>query len=159
EVQGVDARVPVFGGQMVNDTGSASLTPRRFSLEMVGLFALTALFLAGIGIYGVISYMVAERTREIAIRIALGATRKDILRDVLRQAFGLAAAGVALGVAGALVLSSSLAGLLLGGRSPDPPPFAGVPFLLLFVALLASYVPARRATKVDPMIALREVWP
>src|SRR5262249_5022350 len=146
QVQAVDARLPVFGGQMLNDTVSASLTPRRFSLEMVGLFALTALFLAGIGIYGVISYMVAERTREIAIRIALGATRKDILRDVLRQAFGLAAAGVALGLAGALVLSSSLAGLLYGVRSTDPPTFAGVAFLLVVVALLASYVPARRAT-------------
>jgi predicted permease len=157
QVQAVDARLPVFGGQTLNDTVSASLTPRRFSLEMVGLFALTALFLAAIGIYGVISYMVAERTREIAIRLALGATRRDILRAVLRQAFGLAAAGVALGLAGALVLSSSLAGLLYGVRSTDPPTFAGVAFLLVIVALLASYVPACRATRVDPMIALREV--
>src|SRR5262249_869694 len=156
QVQAVDATLPVFGGQMLNDTLSASLSSRRFSLETVWLFALTALFLAAIGIYGVISYLVAEHTREIAIRLALGATRRNILRAVLRQAFGLAAAGVVLGLLGALVLSRSLAGLLYGVRSTDPPTFAGVAFLLLIVALLASYVPARRATRGDAMIALRE---
>ena len=124
---------------------------------MVALFALTALFLAAIGIYGVISYMVAEQTREIGIRIALGATRSDILGAVLRQGLGLAAAGAGLGLAGALALSHSLAGLLYGVRSTDPPTFAGVACLLVVVALLASYVPARRATRVDPMTALREV--
>ena len=157
EIQKVDPTLPVFGGQMLDDTVSASLSTRRFSLEMVGLFALTALFLAAIGIYGVISYMVAEQTREIGIRIALGATRSDILGAVLRQGLGLAAAGAALGLAGALALSHSLAGLLYGVRSTDPPTFAGVACLLVVVALLASYVPARRATRVDPMTALREV--
>jgi putative ABC transport system permease protein len=157
QVQKVDPTLPVFGGQMLNDTVSASLSTRRFSLEMVGLFALTALFLAAIGIYGVISCMVAERTREIGIRIALGATRSDILRAVLRQGLGLAAAGAVLGLGGALILSHSLASLLYGVRPTDPPTFAGVACLLVFVALLASYAPARRATRVDPMIALREV--
>jgi len=157
QVQAVDSTLPVFGGQMLNDTVSASLSARRFSLKMVGLFALTALFLAAIGIYGVISYMVAERNREIAIRLALGAAPRTILRGVLRQGLGLAAAGAALGLAGALILSRSLAGLLYGVRSTDLPTFAGVAFLLVIVALLASYVPARRATRVDPMTALREV--
>jgi predicted permease len=156
QVQAVDVSLPVFGAQMLNETVSASLSTRRFSLEMVGLFALTALFLAAIGIYGVISYMVAERAREIGIRLALGATRKNILRALLRQGLGLAAAGAVLGLAGALGLSRLLASLLYGVRSDDPPTFAAVAFLLVVVALLASYLPARRATKVDPMTALRE---
>jgi putative ABC transport system permease protein len=157
QVQKVDPTLPVFGGQMLDDTVAASLSERRFSLEMVGLFALTALFLATIGIYGVISYMVAERTREIGIRLALGAARRNIFQDVLGQGLRLATGGAAIGLVGALIVSHGMAGLLYGVKPTDPLTFAGVGFLLILVALLACYVPARCATKVDPMIALREV--
>jgi putative ABC transport system permease protein len=156
-VQAVDPTLPVFGGRMLNDTVSASLSERRFSMAMVGLFALTALFLAVIGIYGVISYMVAERACEIGIRLALGATPRNILRDVLGQGLRLAAAGAAIGLVGALIVSRGMAGLLYGVKPTDPLTFGGVALVLILVALLACYVPARRATKVDPMIALREV--
>lgn len=155
QVQKVDPTLPVFGGQMLNDTVSASLSERRFSLEMVGLFALTALFLAAIGIYGVISYMVAERTREIGIRLALGAARRNILRDVLGQGLRLATAGAAIGLVGALIVSHGMAGLLYGVKPTDPLTFAGVALLLIVVALLACYIPARRAIRVDPLVALR----
>lgn len=124
-------------------------------MEMVGLFAVTALLLAALGIYGVISYIVSERTHEIGIRLALGADSKSILRMVLRQAIGLALAGAAVGLVGALIVSRSIAGLLYGVRPADPLTFAGVAVLLMGVALLASYIPARRAIRVDPLVALR----
>lgn len=124
-------------------------------MEMVGLFAVTALLLAALGIYGVISYIVSERTHEIGIRLALGADSKSILRMVLRQAIGLALAGAAVGLVGALIVSRSIAGLLYGVRPADPLTFAGVAVLLMGVALLASYIPARRAIWVDPLVGLR----
>lgn len=124
-------------------------------MEMVGLFAVTALLLAALGIYGVISYIVSERTHEIGIRLALGADSKSILRMVLRQAIGLALAGAAVGLVGALIVSRSIAGLLYGVRPADPLTFAGVAVLLMGVALLASYIPARRAIRVDPLVGLR----
>jgi putative ABC transport system permease protein len=124
-------------------------------MKMVGLFAVTALFLAGLGIYGVISYMVSERTHEIGIRIALGAGRKNILQMVLHQALGLAITGAAVGIAGALIVSRLMAGLLYGVRPNDPVTFGSVALLLMGVALLACYVPARRALRVDPLVALR----
>jgi ABC-type antimicrobial peptide transport system permease subunit len=100
--------------------------------------------------------MVAERTREIGIRLALGAARRDILRDVLGQGLRLAAAGAAIGLAGALIVSHGMAGLLYGVKPTDPLTFAGVALLLVVVALFACYIPARRATKVEPMVALRD---
>jgi ABC-type antimicrobial peptide transport system permease subunit len=112
QVQSVNPELPVFGAQMLNDMVSASLSVRRFSMEMIGLFALTALLLAGLGIYGVISYMVSERTHEIGIRLALGAQSRNILRMVLRQGLGLAFAGVAVGTVCALIVSHLMAGLL-----------------------------------------------
>jgi predicted permease len=155
QVQSVDPTLPVSGGQTLKETVSASLAERRFSMEMIALFALTALLLAGLGIYGVISYMVSERTHEIGIRIALGAERRSILQMVLRQGLGLAIAGAAVGLIGALIVSHLMAGLLYGVRPTDPMTFAGVTVLLLSVAVLACYFPARRALRVDPLVALR----
>jgi predicted permease len=155
QVQSVDPTLPVFGAQTLNETVSASLTERRFSMEMVALFALTALLLAGLGIYGVISYIVSERTHEIGIRLALGAEGRNILRMVLRQGLRLALAGTAFGLVGALIVSHLMTRLLYGVRPTDPLTFAGVALLLMGVALLACYIPARRAIRVDPLVALR----
>jgi predicted permease len=155
QVESVDPTLPVFGARALNETVSASLAERRFSMEMVALFALAALLLAGLGIYGVISYLVSERTHEIGIRLALGAESRDILWVVLRQGMGLAIAGAAVGLAGALIVSHLMAGLLYGVRPTDPLTFLGVALVLMSVALLASYIPARRATRVDPLSALR----
>jgi putative ABC transport system permease protein len=155
QVQAVDPELPVFGAQTLNEMVSESLSERRFSMEMVGLFALTALLLAGLGIYGVISYMVNERRHEIGLRLALGAQSRDILRMVLRQGLGLAMAGAAVGFVGALIVSHLMAGLLYGVKPTDPVTFAGVALLLIGVALLACCIPARRAIRVDPLVALR----
>jgi putative ABC transport system permease protein len=155
QVQSVDPTLPVFDAQTLNETVSASLAERRFSMEMVGLFALTALLLAGVGIYGVISYMVSERTHEIGIRLALGATSRNILSTVLKQGLRLAIAGAAVGLIGALIVTRLMAGLLYGVKPTDPLTFAGVAVLLIIVALLACYIPARRAIRIDPLAALR----
>jgi putative ABC transport system permease protein len=124
-------------------------------MEMVALFALTALLLAGLGIYGVISYIVSERTHEIGIRLALGAQRANILRMLLRQGLGLALGGAAVGLVCSVIVSYLMAGLLYGVRPMDPLTFASVALLLVGVALLACYIPARRAIRVDPLVALR----
>jgi len=155
QVQLINPELPVFGARMLKDVVTASLSERRFSLEMVGLFALTALLLAGLGIYGVISYLVSERTHEIGIRLALGAQSRSILRMVLRQGLGVAITGAAVGLVCALIVSHLMAGLLYGVRPTDPLTFAGVALLLIGVALLACYIPARRAIRVDPLVALR----
>jgi predicted permease len=155
QVQSVNPELPVFGAQTLDDVLSASLSQRRFSMEIVGLFALTALLLAGMGIYGVISYIVSERTHEIGIRLALGAQSPKILRMVLRQGLGLALAGAAFGLVGALIVAHLMAGVLYGVRPTDPVTFVGVALLLIGVALLACYIPARRAIRVDPLVALR----
>jgi putative ABC transport system permease protein len=155
QVQSVDPTLPLSGAQTLNDTVSASLAEKRFSMEIIGLFALAALLLAGLGIYGVISYIVSERTHEIGIRIALGANRSNLLRMVLRQGLGLAVSGAAVGLVGALIVSRLMSRLLYGVRPTDPLTFAGVALLLIGVALFASYIPARRALRVDPLTALR----
>jgi predicted permease len=155
QVQSLDPTLPVYGAQTLNETVATSLSQRRFSLEMVGLFALTALLLAGLGIYGVISYLVSERTHEIGIRLALGAERRSILQMVLRQGLGLAIAGAAVGLLCSLIVSHLMASVLYGVKPTDPLTFAGVTLVFISVALLACYVPARRAMKVDPMVALR----
>jgi len=134
---------------------TASLGARRFNLILIGGFAVTALLLAIAGIYGVMSYTVEQRTREFGIRMALGARRGDVLGLVLRQGAITAVIGVAVGVLGALGLTRLIESFLFGILATDPETFIGVVLLLTFVALLASYLPARRATRVDPIIALR----
>jgi predicted permease len=155
QIQTVDPELPVFRAETLDDALSSSLSVRRFSMEMVALFAGTALLLAGLGIYGTISYVVNEQRREIAIRLALGAQRSNILKMVLRRGLGLTAAGAGLGVAGALIVSHLMAGLLFGVSPNDLPTFAGVTVVLTSVALAASYIPALRAMRVDPMTTLR----
>ncbi|HEX4945386.1 MAG TPA: ABC transporter permease [Blastocatellia bacterium] len=134
---------------------SESLAPQRFRTVLLSLFALVAMLLAGLGIYGVMNYSVAERTREIGIRVALGAETRDVLRLVLRQGLMLALLGVALGIAASLALTRLMKSLLFGVSTTDPLTFVAVASLLIFIALLACWIPARRATQVDPMIALR----
>jgi predicted permease len=154
QVQAVDPELPVFRAETLGDVLSTSLSVRRFSMEMVALFAVTALLLAGLGIYGTISYVVNEQRREMAIRLALGAQRGTILKMVLRRGLGLAAAGAGLGVAGALIVSHLMTGLLYGVSPTDLPTFAGVALVLTTVALAASYIPALRAMRLDPITTL-----
>jgi predicted permease len=154
-VQSVNPELPVYGAKTLNDAVSASLEQRRFSMDIVAAFAITALLLAVLGIYGVISYIVSERTRDIGIRLALGAQRGEIMAMVLCQGLGLAAAGAALGLVGSVIVSHLMAGLLFGVMPSDPLTFVGVTLVLTGVALAACYIPARRAIRVDPMIALR----
>jgi predicted permease len=154
QVQAVDATLPVFHAETLDDVLASSLSVRRFSMEMVAFFAATALLLAGLGIYGTISYVVNEQRREIAIRLALGAQRGNILKMVLRRGLGLAAAGAGLGVAGALLVSHLMAGLLFGVSPNDLTTFAGVTIVLTGVALAASYIPALRAMRLDPITTL-----
>jgi predicted permease len=155
QVQAVDATLPVFGAQTLTQTVSDSLAQRRFSMEMITSFAVTALLLAALGIYGVISYMVSERTHEIGIRLALGAQRFNILRIVLGQGLRLALIGAVVGLICAIGVSQLMTTLLYGVKPTDPLTFVGVALLFISVALLACYLPARRAMRVDPMIALR----
>ena len=155
QVQAVDPDLPVFGEKTMEDIVETSLGERRFAMQLVTSFGVVALLLAGIGIYGVIAYSVNQRTREIGIRLALGANERDIMGWVLTQGMGLTAAGVGLGLAGAFALTRLLQGLLFGITATDAITFATLAVVLGLVALAACYIPAKRATKVDPMIALR----
>ena len=153
--QQISNEIVIFGPQSMDDVISSSLARRRFSMILLVVFAMLALLLASVGIYGVISYVVGQRTHEIGIRMALGANPLDILRLVLSGAGRLAGIGVAVGLVSALGLTRLMADLLYGVKPNDPLTFAAVPAILISVALLASYLPARRATKVDPVVALR----
>jgi predicted permease len=156
EIQSIDPSLPVFGVSSMNDVLDRSLASRRFSADLVGGFAGLAVLLSSIGIYGLLAYIVGQRSREIGIRMALGARRDDILRMFLRKGVALASVGIVAGVVFSASTASMMASLLYGVRPHDPAVFLIVPLLLLAVAALASYLPARRATKVNPMIALRE---
>jgi predicted permease len=151
----VGPNLPVVDVKGMNEIVSQSVSPQRFNLLLFGAFAGIALILAAIGIYGVLSYTTRRRVREIGIRMALGAGRSDALKLVVGQGFRLALIGVGMGVVGALVLARFLASLLYGVEPADPLTFGAVSLLLTAVALFASYFPARRATYVDPMVALR----
>jgi putative ABC transport system permease protein len=155
EVQAINPNVPVSEIASLESGMARLIAPRRFNTWLLGLFAVTALLLAAVGIYGVTSYAVSQRTREFGIRLALGAQKGDVLRLMMKQSMGLALAGLALGGGASLVLTRWLRSLLFGVSATDPLTFVTIVLLLTLVILLAGYLPARRATKVDPMIALR----
>ena len=156
EIQSIDPGLPVFNVSSMNDILDQSLASRRFSADLVGGFAGLAVLLASVGIYGLLAYMVGQRSREIGIRMALGARREDILRMFLRKGVALAGVGIVAGLVVSASTASMMASLLYGVRPHDPAVFLIVPLLLFAIAVLASYLPARRATKVNPMIAFRE---
>lgn len=151
----LDPDVPAFQVQTLEQAVSRSLWRQRLQGEVLGTFATLALLLAAVGIYGVISYAVAQRTRELGVRMALGATRGQVLGLVLGQGLRLAVAGVVIGIVAALALSRVVASLLYGVSATDVATFAGVPVALALIAMLATLVPARRATRVDPVVAMR----
>jgi putative ABC transport system permease protein len=154
-VWSVDSNEPIASTRTMDEIVEKAVAPQRFKMALLGSFALLALVLAAVGIFGVASYAVTERTHEIGIRLALGARREDVLRLVIGQGLRLTLVGVAAGVAGALVLTRFLSSLLYGVKPTDLLTFTAVSLILVGVAALASYIPARRATKVDPMVALR----
>jgi putative ABC transport system permease protein len=154
-VRQVDADVTVFDARTVEDVISEATWDSRLTSSLFTMFGLAALLLAGIGLYGVIAYSVSQRTHEIGIRVALGASRGDVIQMVLAQGFRLTGVGLVLGIAIAFGLSRVLATMLFGVSSTDPWTFVLVPFMLGSVALLATYLPARRATRVNPITALR----
>jgi predicted permease len=154
-IHALDPNVPVFEAKSLDQLLSESLARRRFAMLSLGLFAGAALVLAVVGIYGVVSYTVTQRTPEIGIRVALGAGRLDVLRLVLAQGLGLAVTGALIGIAASFAVARLFASLLFGVSATDMVTFSVLPAVLIVVALLASYIPARRATKVDPLVALR----
>jgi putative ABC transport system permease protein len=156
EIQSVDPGLPVFNVSSMNDVLDLSLASRRFSAALVAAFAGLALLLASMGIYGLLAYLVGQRSREIGLRIALGASGGDILRLIVAKGVVLASLGIVAGLLLSASTASMMASLLYGVRPRDPVVFFIVPVLLFTVAALASYIPARRATKADPMLALRE---
>ena len=151
----LDNELPVTETKTGEQRMHESLAEPRFRALLIGAFAFLALSLATVGIYGVISYSTTQRTREVGIRMALGAARLDVIRLVVGQALLLSLAGIATGLAGALALTRFLAGMLYSVRPTDPLTFAGVSAFLIGISLLASLIPARRAAKVDPMVTLR----
>jgi putative ABC transport system permease protein len=154
-VHDVDPALPVYQVMTMSDRLSNSVSSQRLNLVLLCSFAALALLLAAIGVYGVISYVVTGRTHEVGIRMALGARRVDVVSLFIKQGMTLVMIGVALGLFGALALTQLMTSLLFGVAPDDPITFSGVAMLLSFIALLACYLPARRAAKVDPLVALR----
>jgi ABC-type antimicrobial peptide transport system permease subunit len=155
QVSSIEPNEPVNQVVTMDERLSTSVAGRRFQTLLLGVFAAVGLVIATVGIYGVISYAVSQRTQEMGIRMALGAQASDVLRLVVGQGMKLALIGVALGVAASLALTRVMKNLLFNVSATDPVTFALIASLLVGVAFIASYVPARRATKVDPLIALR----
>jgi predicted permease len=157
EIQQMNSEEVMFSPKSMDDiVYNQSMSAQRFSMILLGAFATVALLLASVGIYGVVSYIVVQRTHEIGIRVALGAQQSDVLRGVLGAGARMALIGVGIGIAVALALTRLMTNLLYGVSATDPATFLGVAFLLTLVALAACYIPARRATRMDPMVALRD---
>ena len=154
-IRAVAAEVPVTGVASMDDLRASSVSPRRFTLLLLGSFAALALALSAVGIYGVVMYGVTQRTREIGVRVALGAQADQVLGLILREGMRLAVIGLAIGVAGAVALTRVLRTQLYEVSPTDPTTFAGIVIILATVAAIASWLPARRASRVDPMVALR----
>jgi putative ABC transport system permease protein len=155
EVTALDPNLPISNVRMMEEVIAQSLATRRFVLLLFGLFAGLALLVATIGIYGVLSASVSQRTRELGVRIALGATRSNVRRLIVGQGLKLVLSGLVIGLVSALALKRVIGKLLFGVSPTDPTTFLVIAFLMIAVALLACWIPARRATKVDPLSALR----
>jgi putative ABC transport system permease protein len=154
-ISALDPEQPVADVRTMDSLIGTSVARARFNTLLLTIFATVALLLAGVGIYGVMAYSVAQRTHEIGVRIALGARATDVLRLVVRRAMTMTLAGVAIGVAASFALTRLMETLLFNVSVTDPLTFAGIPLVLVFVAMMACLIPARRAAKVDPMVALR----
>jgi ABC-type antimicrobial peptide transport system permease subunit len=154
QVRAIDPTVPLARIKTMDQLMDESVAQPKFRTLLVGIFSGLALLLSAVGIYGVMAYSVTERTREIGIRMALGAQTRDVLRLVVRQGMSLTLFGVVLGVAGAFALTRVMSNLLFGVGTNDPTTFIGVSFFLILVSLAACYLPARRASKVNPVKAL-----
>ena len=155
EIRSLDKGIPVFNVKTMNDVLGTSIASQRMSMLLLSAFAFMALLLAMIGIYGVTAYYVTQRTQEIGIRMALGAQMSDVMKLVFRNGMALALIGIAVGLAGAFALTRLMASLLFAVKPTDLMTFAIVSLCLLLTALIACYLPARRAAKVDPLVALR----
>lgn len=156
EIQAVDPNLPVFNVRTMNEVIDGSLASRRFSAELVGVFAIVALLLASVGIYGLLAYMVGQRSHEIGVRMALGAMPSTIAKMIVSRGVGLAGIGVGIGLILSGIMAPLISSLLYGVRPLDPEVFIAVPLILMVVVILASYIPARRAARVNPIVALRE---
>jgi putative ABC transport system permease protein len=154
-VRRIDPQVPIYDVAVLTEALSESLGSRRFNMYLLGSFAVIALTLACVGLFGVLAYLVSQRTRDIGIRLALGAGRADVFKLIVGQGMMLAIGGAVLGVAGAFAGARAIKSLLFSVEPRDPLTFTAVPLLLLAVALVACYLPARRAVRVDPLVALR----
>jgi len=156
EAAAMDPDVPIAELSTLASYVSNAMSQTRFLLALIGAFAALALGLASLGLYGVISYSAKQRTREIGVRVTFGATERDVMRLILGQGLVVALAGIGLGLAGAAALTRVVSSYFVGVSATDPITFAGVPALLLAVAIVASFFPARRASRVDPNVALRD---
>ena len=154
-VSDTESNLPIFDVRTQSQRVDELLTRERVIARLASFFGVLALLLACIGLYGLLSYEVARRTREIGIRMALGAERRDVLRGIAGQGLRVTVIGLAAGIIGGVAVMRFLSGLLFGLKASDPATFTGVSLILIVVALLACYIPARRATKVDPVVALR----
>jgi len=155
EVAALDASMPLSNVRSMNSMLGTALLPARLTGAVLGIFGVLGLVLAAIGTYGVMAYSVAQRTKEIGIRMAIGAASGDVVRLVMRQGMSLVAIGIAIGLAGAFGASRIIRGVLYGGGENDPLTFVAVPLVLAAVAAVAIWIPARRASAMDPLLALR----